>query len=647
MLTPRRLNAGLSLPPRLRAHVVGTIVVGAACVAAAVADAGGSSLSPRACLGIGLFFVLTFLSELRPVPIDAAGTRLVSLAFMFIVAAEVLFGWQWSVLIGATAIATAMLVGRSPSIKIVFNGSTYAVAAAASAIPIVAVGRLGDGDYLKLTATVFAAGAVFVVVNVVLVCAAIGLAGCEPVVRVVADHLRHSGPAFALMIFVAVQAIIFWHLSAPLVLLLSAPLFAVSLYQHSAVKRRVAEQAALTDSLTGLKNRRAFDDEVQLLLARTRQTGTSLMLCLIDVDRFKQVNDRHGHEVGDNVLVALSRAISQVAPGSGYRLGGDEFAIVSAGSDERAVSLTAQLQHSFAREQEHDALVSECVSISAGIALFPKHAEDLHSLKKRADAALYQSKHKGRSASTLCVTESDPQLLDALGDDDGDRGVEPTGGVAMAQRLVALVDTFAEVGAAAGSLLDSETFSSALRQWRASDGNHSRYVARLVAALGRRFGIEGSELEQLETAAYLHDLGKIAIPSQILNKPGPLTRGERRLVERHPEIGHALLNGFDCEPVAEFVLHHHERWDGNGYPHRRAGAEIPFASRLIFVADAFDALTSDRAYRKGVSVEAAMQELRRESGRQFDPLVVEALHEYLAHGTPISAPPTLRAAWSC
>jgi diguanylate cyclase (GGDEF)-like protein len=383
-----------------------------------------------------------------------------------------------------------------------------------------------------------------------------------------------------------------------------------------------------------------------LLLTRTREAGTSLTLSLIDVDRFKQVNDRHGHEVGDGVLVALSRAIADVAPGSGYRLGGDEFAIVSQGSDERAVALTAQLQHLFAHEQEHDALVPERVSISAGIALFPEHAEDLHSRENRADIALYQSKHKGRSASTLFVTESDPQLLGGL-HDGGGRGVDPTAGVAMAQRLVALVDTFAEVGAAAGSLLDSETFSSALQQWRASDGNHSRCVAQLVAALGRRFGIESGELDQLETAAYLHDLGKIAIPSQILNKPGPLTGSERRLVERHPEIGDALLSGFDCGPVAEFVLHHHERWDGNGYPHRLAGAEIPFGSRLIFVADAFDALTSDRAYRKGVSIEAAMHELRRESGRQFDPLVVDALHEHLAQGKPVPAPLTLRAAWSC
>jgi hypothetical protein len=209
MLTRRLLNAGLSLPPRLRAHVVGTMVVGAACVAAAAADVVGSPLSPRAGLGIGLFFVLTFLSELRPVPIDAAGTRLVSLAFMFIVAAEVLFGWQWSVLIGGAAIASAMLAARSPAIKIVFNGSTYAVSAAVSAIPVAAAGRFGDGAYLKLTTTVVAAGAVFVVVNVVLVCAAIGLASGEAVVKVVADHLRHSGPAFALMIFVAVQAIIF------------------------------------------------------------------------------------------------------------------------------------------------------------------------------------------------------------------------------------------------------------------------------------------------------------------------------------------------------------------------------------------------------------------------------------------------------
>jgi HD-GYP domain-containing protein (c-di-GMP phosphodiesterase class II) len=124
------------------------------------------------------------------------------------------------------------------------------------------------------------------------------------------------------------------------------------------------------------------------------------------------------------------------------------------------------------------------------------------------------------------------------------------------------------------------------------------------------------------------------VPEHILNKADRLTPIEQSLVERHSLIGYELVRGLALSPVDLYVLHHHERWDGTGYPHRLAGAEIPFGSRVILVADAFDALTSDRSYRRGISIEAAMQELQAESGRQFDPAVVSVLHDLLAQGRP-------------
>jgi HD-GYP domain-containing protein (c-di-GMP phosphodiesterase class II) len=162
----------------------------------------------------------------------------------------------------------------------------------------------------------------------------------------------------------------------------------------------------------------------------------------------------------------------------------------------------------------------------------------------------------------------------------------------------------------------------------------------LAVALARRLGVGGEELENVHIAALLHDVGKIALPESVLSKPGPLADDERELVQRHSIIGYELLCDLGIPLAAEFVLHHHERWDGGGYPVGKAGAEIPFGSRLILVADAFDALTSDRAYRRGVSVEAAIHEIQRESGRQFDPLIVSALHEHFAHpeASPHTAP---------
>jgi len=159
-------------------------------------------------------------------------------------------------------------------------------------------------------------------------------------------------------------------------------------------------------------------------------------------------------------------------------------------------------------------------------------------------------------------------------------------------------------------------------------------VASLAVSLARRLGVEGEELEHIHAAALLHDVGKIALPESVLNKPGPLNDEERSLMQRHPIIGFELMRDLGISQAAAFVLHHHERWDGQGYPHALSGAEIPFGSRIILVADAFDALTSDRAYRRGVSVDAAIHEVQSESGRQFDPLVVAALHDHFAHREP-------------
>jgi diguanylate cyclase (GGDEF)-like protein/putative nucleotidyltransferase with HDIG domain len=419
------------------------------------------------------------------------------------------------------------------------------------------------------------------------------------------------------------------------VLLLSAPLFALTLYQRSSVHGRAAEEAAATDSLTGLKNRRAFEEEAARLLVNDEKAA----LCLLDIDRFKQVNDRHGHLVGDAVLEQLARALDHGAPDCGYRLGGDEFVILMGGGDYmRAV--TAVQKH-FAAGLLDIADLNDTVTISAGIALYPAHADDLHTLRKRADMALYRSKYNGRARiSVYGADETDGARL-SLGDGFGYFLSDSR--LLTAQRLVALVDAVADASARERGTLSPTKFSDVLDSWGGRNTTHSRTVASLALALAQRLGVDGEDLEHVHVAALLHDVGKIALPEAVLSKPGPLTDEERALVERHPIIGFELINDLGIAQAATFVLHHHERWDGGGYPHQLAGAEIPFGSRIILVADAFDALTSDRAYRRGVSVDAAIHEVQSESGRQFDPLVVSALHEHFAHpqapAVPVTADP--------
>ena len=153
-------------------------------------------------------------------------------------------------------------------------------------------------------------------------------------------------------------------------------------------------------------------------------------------------------------------------------------------------------------------------------------------------------------------------------------------------------------------------------------GSHSERVALLAGEIAESLGLRTDETELIRLAASLHDLGKLAIPEEILRKPAALTDAERLVLERHPQIGHRMLESLGVEPIAEWVLHHHERWDGAGYPDGLGGEEIPIGARVIFVADAFDAMTSNRLYRPALSHVEALAEVERCSGTQFDPEVV-------------------------
>jgi HD-GYP domain-containing protein (c-di-GMP phosphodiesterase class II) len=582
----RLLNVGRGYPPRLLAFVLATLLVGVPLVAGAARQGLLDLPSTATAVGVGVFFLLALLAELRPIPIDIEGERLISLAFVFVVASRPLFGWEWSVLIGAGAIGVAMLPHRPGLLKLSFNSAVYGISAAVASLPNFIVGSQGlQSGYGRVTVLAVLSGGIFVAVNVVLVCIAMALASGAKVRGVLADHLRHSGSVFSIMAFIAAQVVIFWHLSPFLLILVGAPLFTLNLYQRSAVSGRVALKQASTDSLTGLKNHRAFQEDIAATLERALAGQTVVTLCLVDVDRFKHVNDRHGHPVGDAVLKMLGGLVEELVPGRGYRLGGDE------------------LQRRLA-EAEFGA-IPEVVTFSCGIASCPKHALDAAALKTCADLALYQSKNEGRNR--FCVFDPRHQELT--------RPALYGSRLHAAEKLVALVDAR-----------------------DAYVGRHSAAVAQVVDAIGRTLGLGELEVQQLRIAGLLHDLGKIGVPDKILNKPSSLDAAEDELMMKHPQFGFDLLDGYDLAPIDMWILHHHERWDGGGYPVGLAGEQIPFGSRIILVADAFEAMTTERAYAPAISAEAAMQELREHAGTQFDPRVVDALDDYLAVSRSRPAP---------
>jgi two-component system cell cycle response regulator len=345
--------------------------------------------------------------------------------------------------------------------------------------------------------------------------------------------------------------------------------------RHTAELRR----QALHDPLTGLANRRKLDLDLAVLSRNATRTRSAQM-AMFDLDGFKAYNDSFGHHGGDLLLARLSHALeAALAPyGTAYRLGGDEFCALMP-ADHGDVAVQACL----------DALTDRgegfSVTSSHGVVRLPQDTDDPDIALQLADQRMYARK---RSSPTSAAQQTHD----------------------LARRVLEIQEPML--------------------------GEHSSHVADLSRRVARRLGIEGQPLADVARAAELHDIGKIAIPFAILHKPGPLDHAEWELMRRHPTVGGTLLGVAPAlAGLGEIVRASHERWDGTGYPRNLAGEEIPLASRIVFVCDAFDAMTAERPYRDPLSDDEAIEELSRCAGTQFDPAVVSAFRaEYDARAKP-------------
>jgi diguanylate cyclase (GGDEF)-like protein len=323
-----------------------------------------------------------------------------------------------------------------------------------------------------------------------------------------------------------------------------------------------SREEALTDALTGLGNRRRFMLELDAALA---DDAAPIALVVFDLDGFKAYNDSFGHSAGDALLARVAGRLGAAVESEGraYRLGGDEFCVLARFAGTGPHVLAARAAMALTEEGEGFA-----VSCSYGAVLMPAEAGQLSEALSMADHRMYLHKQRHR-------------------------------------RLVEAVD--------------------ALEAARSGDTGRPAEVADLAEAVARRLQVSPDEVSKIRQAAELHDVGKLAIPEEILSKAGTLTADEWGFVRRHPLIGERILAAApDFEPAAKLVRSSHERWDGRGYPDRLTGPEIPLGARIISVCDAFDAMTTTRPYAEQLEAEAAMGELVRCAGSQFDPEVVAA-----------------------
>jgi diguanylate cyclase (GGDEF)-like protein len=332
----------------------------------------------------------------------------------------------------------------------------------------------------------------------------------------------------------------------------------------------VSREEALHDSLTGLLNRRALTRDLARSIPRARE-ARPVVLVIFDLDGFKLYNDTFGHPAGDALLARLGANLAHYLDGRGtaYRMGGDEFCALFEPKEQVIEPIIVGAAAALSERGEGFSITS-----SHGSIVLPLETDDAADALRVADRRMYANKHGNRASASR---QSKDVLVRALAERNPDLS------------------------------------------------SHMHDVAGLAERVARKLALNEDEVANVRHAAELHDVGKVAVPDDILSKPGPLDEEEFAFIRRHTLIGERIISAAPAlSEVARLVRSSHERWDGGGYPDGLAGEEIPLASRIVFAADAFDAMTSTRPYNQPRSAEEAIRELRACAGTQFDPVVVEA-----------------------
>ena len=358
--------------------------------------------------------------------------------------------------------------------------------------------------------------------------------------------------------------------------------------------------AARTDGHTGLLNRRGLQEIAELELERARRGERPVSIIVVDVDRFQDYNEQHGHTASDRALKTVAAVLQQSKRriDVAARISGEEFALIAPDTDEHGSYVLADRM----RREVRDAFVQSGLTVSLGIASYPKHGGTAEELLTGADRAVFAAKALGRDRTVIYNREIAANLL----------------GEQTRQAVV-------EEGQLAAVLVLAET----LDMRDSGTARHSQLVGRYARSIAAEMGMSPGDIERMHLAGVLHDIGKIGIPDSILKKPGALEEHEWVEMRKHPELGARILEGAHLDDIAGWVLAHHERPDGQGYPCGLAGDRIPIQARILAVVDAYEAMTNDRVYRPAMPESEARAELRRWSGTQFDSQVVDAFLKLL------------------
>jgi len=365
------------------------------------------------------------------------------------------------------------------------------------------------------------------------------------------------------------------------------------------------EQKSRVDEITGLFNRQHFEERLKEEVSRHSRYGDVFSIFMLDLDNFKAYNDVYGHPAGDILLNHVGRIVKNSVRDAdqAFRYGGDEVVVIlPQTARDDAYVVAERVREQIAGEMEKKAITVTC---SIGLASYPTDGVIAGELVDVADSALYYAKRTGGNRVYLSSKIPSEPL-----DDGGIYGKRD--GLSAIYALVSAVEA-----------RDPYIYG------------HSRKVSTYAGALAEAIGLSPDEVSKVSTAALLHDIGKIGIPDKVLNKKKKLNGENWEAIKTHPRLGANIIGNIpQLVPCVSSILHHHERWDGGGYPEGLKGEEIPIGARVLAIADSFEAMTSARPYRPALSREEVVKELRQGAGIQFDPYLVEVFIGIIKAGLP-------------
>ena len=377
---------------------------------------------------------------------------------------------------------------------------------------------------------------------------------------------------------------------------------------------------ATVDRLTGVVNRQALTAALFAEVERASRYERPLCVAFVDIDHFKAVNDTYGHASGDVVLRGVAQTLAENLRASDLigRYGGEEFMLILT---ETNVEEGAELSEKLRKLVERcrfivDGNANLSVTISIGIVGGSGQQLRMENLVRDADAAMYSAKSLGRN-QTYIFEEPD---------EDARVPRAPISDIGRARAM--------ELGMRARDAA-TDTLTSFIAPLPHYRGQPSALIAAIVVDMARQLQLPDAEVDRIKIAALLHDVGKVAVPEEILDKPAPLTSAEWRTVVQHPRIGQVILEyAAALKEAVPIILHHHERYAGHGYPYGLRANEIPLGARIVAIADAYDAMTHDRPYKPAISHEAAIVELKSNAGTQFDPELVTLFCDLYTNEAP-------------